>query len=186
MNNAMHSMMTVAENAFCQGRYGKAAFFLKRVEREGRASKDDDYAVAIAIENLATAQLNLKKFSTAIASYQRAIKYRKQACLLDQASLVRIYYKMAEAYLYDRNYFRCEQYLKEAWSLDVQRESNLNQLWRLIVALNLQNKVDEEQYYKRLYVALKQQREMIAEALYADTKDQEIHMHVAVQKVLVG
>lgn len=170
----MQALMTVAENAFCAGKFGKAEFFLKRMEREGRASKQVDEAVAIAIENLANVQMNLKKVSTAIASYQRAIKYRQQAQLLDQRARVRLYYSVAEAYLYDRNYFRCEQYLKQAWSLDAQRSSNLKQLWRLIVTLNLQNKIEEEQYYRRLYVALKQHQGMIAEALYPDVKNEEI------------
>jgi tetratricopeptide (TPR) repeat protein len=186
MNSTMQAMMKVAENAFCTGKFGKAEFFLKRAEREGRASKEDDEAVAIAIENLANVQTSLKKFSTAIASYQRAIKYRRQACLLDQRSRVRLYYKVAEAYLYDRNYFRCEQYLKQAWTLDAQRTSNLKQLWRLIVTLNLQNKFDEEQYYRRLYVTLKQQQGMIAEALYPDVGCEEVSpvvAHLVAEKV---
>ncbi len=165
MKHEMQTLLNISEAAFLRHEFAKAEFFLKRVERVGRASGDDALLMAVAIENLGTAQAKQGKHSTAAASYARALKFRKENGLSTGELRSRIRYKLAEAHFYDRNYFRAEQCLKRAWSEDAHRNSNLCQLWRLIVVLGLQNKLDEEQHYRDLFVSLKQQKEQIAKAL---------------------
>jgi len=149
MNNDMNAFISIAETAFRENNFVKAEFFLRRAEREGRARSDDNEALSTAIENLAVVQTNLKKFSTAIASFERALKVRKHGGILSDEIHTRLCYKIADAHFHNKNFFRCEQFIKLARTTDPARDTNVQQLRRLILALNCLNKFNEERYYRQ-------------------------------------
>ena len=149
MNNTMHTCIAVAENAFRDCNFAKAEFFLRRAEREGRATSRDAEALSTAIENLAVAQTKLKKWPTAVASFERAMKVRKEHNILNDKSHTRLCYKLADAHFNNKNFWRCEQYIKLARNTDPARNTNVHQLRRLIISLNLLNKNDEGSYYRQ-------------------------------------
>lgn len=149
MTNKMHTFIAVAENAFRDCNFVKAEFFLRRAEREGRATARDAEALSTAIENLAVAQTQLKKWPTAVASFERAMKVRKTHDILNNESHTRLCYKLADAHFHNKNYWRCEQFIKLGRTTDPSRNSNSHQLRRLILSLNFLNKDSEVRYYRQ-------------------------------------
>lgn len=143
MNNVLTVYISTAERAYQGGDFALSEKLLRFAVREGKRQGSNPEMLATFMENMAEAQLKQGKVQSAISLLKRALDTRSTSDDRYVEHLVRLSYKIADAYLRIKYYHRTEFFLKRGLLEEIKTKVNLQQFRRLRLALEAQNKHEQ-------------------------------------------